>query len=106
MSDDMIETVKTTLDNIRNIQAYKNSRGKFEGESIATNYYYDLSLDGGQTVFEIQPEERILFGFWRDANYLVVEEDDNGFVTVILFTNEAEAEEYAHPSNEDEFEDN
>jgi len=78
-NNDMIDVIKQTLDNSRNIQNHKNPPGKFEGESLATNYYYDLSLNGRETAFYIMPNERLLFEIDSKYTWAKLIESNDGF---------------------------
>lgn len=67
------------------------SAGKFEGESIATLYYYDCFLNGGDVVFEITAEERQAFDIGIGYTHVYLGESDYGFVHLYFCTSEEEA---------------
>ena len=80
----------------------KNS-GKFEGETIATLYYYDCFLNGGDTVFEITDEEREAFGIGSGYKAAYLYESDNGFVHLYFYSDMSEAEQAQNEEyNDDE----
>ena len=54
--------------------------GKFEGESIATLYYYDCFLNGGDAIFEVSDDERKAFDIGPAYTHVYLYESDNGFV--------------------------
>jgi hypothetical protein len=56
--------------------------GKFEGESIATPFYYDIMLDGEGDVIEVETSDRVAFDLDDNDNFVVVFVDDNGFVSL------------------------
>ena len=68
--------------------------GKFEGETVAALYYYDLYMDGCDTIFEILPEEREAFKVGEALTHVYIDESEHGFVTLKWFTSEREAELY------------
>jgi hypothetical protein len=73
--------------------------GKFEGESIATLYYYDCLLNGGDAVFEITDEERKAFDIGEGYKATYLYESNDGFVYLYFYTSmdeaeQAEAEDY------------
>jgi hypothetical protein len=65
--------------------------GKFQGEPMSTEYFWDVSLNGnaeietfedGSTLYavEITDGERQMFGFKGDDEMYVMEETEQGFV--------------------------
>ena len=79
------------------------SAGKFEGETIATLYYYDCFLNGGEVVFEISGDEKQAFLIGDGYKYVYLYESDNGFVHLYFCTSRAKAE--AMESEDTDFED-
>jgi hypothetical protein len=72
---------------------YVKGPGKFEGETAATLFYYDVLMDGcpdsesadGTARFKVSPEERALFverfgESMRLGRWFRIRVDDNGFV--------------------------
>ena len=101
MSEDILQVIKDTINNIEWIQSYKNHPGKFEGESLATNYYYDLSLNGGESVFEVTPAEKSLFQI--ESAFVRIREDDNGFVYLDESNDESDFEDEEDESDFEEW---
>lgn len=79
--------------------------GKFEGESIATLYYYDCSLDGGDTVFEVSDDERQAFDIGPAYTHVYLYESENGFVHLYFCTSQDEAEQMQDEDSQDESDD-
>lgn len=73
-------------------QGIVKSPGKFEGESIATLYYYDCFLNGGGVVMEISDEERRAFDVGTGYTHVYLGESEYGFVHLYFCTSEEEAE--------------
>jgi hypothetical protein len=94
MENDLINIIETTLANIIRIQTFKNSPGKFEGQSLAANWFYDLGLKYGNWVMNVKAGEKILFSLSENDNFVFVDESESGFVSVVFFETEAEADEY------------
>ena len=75
--------------------------GKFEGETGATEYFYDAMLDGDGEDFDdgltgFSPTEEEVEAFGDELNfcmesYLVLHFLEEGFVTLHVFRNEEEA---------------
>lgn len=65
--------------------------GKFEGETVATLYFYDHSLNGDGNVMEVSQEEKEAFDI--DANYVYLAESNDGFVSLEFYDTRDEAEE-------------
>jgi len=59
------------------------SPGKFEGESIATLYYYDAFLNGDGPVFEVSDEEKSAFDI--DSPFVYLAESNDGFVSLEFY---------------------
>lgn len=76
------------------------SPGKFEGESIATLYYYDCFLNGEDTVFEVTEEEKQAFDIPPLDNFVYLQESNDGFVSLEYFTDEKSAEAYRDEEDE------
>lgn len=87
--------------------AYQPGPGKFEGESLATIYYYYALLDGdgdflefpdGETltIFEVDPDEAREFDFDLELGaYYIISVSEAGFVTGRTAT-EAEVASWRH----------
>ena len=65
--------------------------GKFEGESIATLYYYDAYLNGGEVVFEVSDEEKQAFDI--ESSFVYLAESNDRFVSLEFYDTRDEAEE-------------
>lgn len=90
-----LELIKQALSTIESVQSGKfdsKNPGKFEGESIATEYYYDCMLDGNDEIMELSPAEKLLFEIPEIYNWVMVSEDNNGFVTIQYYDNKPESE--------------
>lgn len=70
--------------------------GKFEGETLATPFYYDIMLDGGGDCIEIESSDRLAFGIEDKYNFVVIVEDSNGFASLSWHETQEEAEELAN----------
>lgn len=75
--------------------------GKFEGEPIETPYFYCCALDGGGWVMEVDQEEKTEFGI--TANYVLVCESNDGFVSLEYYDNEEDAETAEYEDMVDEY---
>ena len=72
--------------------------GKFEGESVAVRFYYNLALNGGadDTVFDdLDQQYDIFLNVYRTGNrskaqspHLVIFENSDGFVTGTILTDQ------------------
>lgn len=69
------------------------SPGKFEGETIATLYYYDAFLNGEGAVFEVTEEERKAFDISEETKFVYLHESNDGFVSLEYHDTREEAEE-------------
>lgn len=67
--------------------------GKFEGESIATVYFYNEYLNGGETVFEVTESERELLNVDSEYSFVYLAESESGFVSLEWYRTQAEAEQ-------------
>lgn len=85
--------IQVLEDGTFNLDGYHSGPGKFEGEPLATEYFYMQSLDGGDNVLEVMPDEQRAFGLKWNDNYVYISEDGNGFVHAAYFTNEDDANE-------------
>lgn len=65
--------------------------GKFEGESLATPFYYDIMLNGEGDVIEIESSDRLAFEIEDIYNYVVVIESSDGFVSLFWCETKEEA---------------
>jgi hypothetical protein len=72
--------------------------GKFEGESLATLYYYDCYLNGGETIFQVTNEESHMFNFNPEdnKNWVYLAESNDGFVSLVFFKTEEAAQKYEY----------
>ena len=75
--------------------------GKFEGETLATPFYYEIMLDGEGAVIEIEPSDRLDFDIDDKYNYVYVYEDSMGFVNLFLCETRAKAESFDNDNVED-----
>lgn len=64
--------------------------GKFEGETLATPYFY--MVDDGVDVIEISDDERFEFGIEDKYTHVCVIESNDGFVSLFWAESLAEAE--------------
>ena len=80
------------------------SPGKFEGESIATLYYYDCMLNGGGTIFEVSAEEQKAFDIGPAYTNVYLYESEYGFVHLYFCTSLADAEEMSKENSQNEME--
>jgi len=87
----------TTLEELEKI--YTTNRygiitdsGKFEGETLATPFYYDLMLDGEGEVIEVQPSDRWAFDLEDSDNFVLVCVSNDGFVTLQWYETREAAE--------------
>lgn len=71
-------------------QGIVTSPGKFEGESIATLYYYDCFLNGDGTVFDVSQEESEAFDI--DKKFVYLHESNDGFVSLEFYDFQEDAE--------------
>lgn len=77
------------------------SPGKFEGESLATPYFYNVSLDGSGHIVQIEGEERELFKIEKKYSHILVYESNDGFVSIAYFeTLQAAEESGLNPDND------
>lgn len=88
--------------------------GKFENEPAYTEYYWSLAMQGFSddeiydlddtpiSVFKINPDDRAKHGFSEDTAYLILWEEDQGFVSSFEFTES----EYESSFGLSDFEDN
>ena len=82
----------------RYLKGYTASPGKFEGEPAYVRYFWSDIMDGfGEPfvldgahadILDIEPGEQELFGIESQYEYIVLWEDDNGFVFHRLLTRE------------------
>lgn len=79
------------------------SPGKFQGEFIATIYYYDMYLNGVGTIMEVSDDEREAFGLGENENFVYLYESNDGFVTCYYFPTREEAEENEEYDNMGEY---
>lgn len=70
--------------------------GKFEGETLATPFYYDIMLDGGTDVIEIKPSDRLAFEIEDKYNFVVIVESSSGFVSLSWHETQEDAEKEAN----------
>lgn len=56
--------------------------GKFEGETLATPFYYEIMLEGEGAVIEIEPSDRLAFDIDNKYNFVCVQESNDGFVSL------------------------
>ena len=56
--------------------------GKFEGETLATPFYYEIMLDGEGDIIEIEVSERAGFDIDDKYNFVVVCESSDGFASL------------------------
>lgn len=66
--------------------------GKFEGEHVSILYWYDMFLNGYDTVFEVSDEERKEFEYADDVKYIYLAESNDGFCSLEFYTTREEAE--------------
>lgn len=66
--------------------------GKFEGETLATPFYYDIMLNGEGDVIEIDTSDRLTFDISDRENLVVVHETNDGFVYLTWHETREEAE--------------
>jgi hypothetical protein len=67
------------------------SPGKFEGETIATLYYYDAFLNSDDTVFEVSDEEKSAFGI--DSPFVYLAESNDGFASLEFYNTLEDAQQ-------------
>lgn len=67
--------------------------GKFEGETLATPFYYDIMLDGEGCIIEIEPSDRLAFDIDDKYNYVYVAESNDGFVSLVWCETREQAEQ-------------
>jgi hypothetical protein len=82
-------------------QGIVTSPGKFEGESIATLYYYDAYMNGGEVVFEVSAEEKQAFDI--ETPFVYLKESNDGFVSLVYCKSEKQAEELDEMNTFDEY---
>lgn len=70
--------------------------GKFQGETIATLFYYDCYLNGGETIFETSAEERKTFGLSERDKFVYLDESNDGYVSLVYFKTQEAAEKYSY----------
>jgi hypothetical protein len=68
------------------------SCGKFEGETLATLYYYDAYLNGNSTVMEVSKEEREALGLHESDQWVYVAESNDGFVSLEFYMAQEQAD--------------
>ena len=66
--------------------------GKFEGETLATPYFYDIMLNGEGHVIELSAEDHTIFDIESKYNFVVVLESVSGFVSLAYRTTRERAE--------------
>jgi hypothetical protein len=77
--------------------------GKFEGETVATLYYYDAYMNGNGTVMDVTEEERVIFELDESDKFVYLAESNDGFVSLEFYETETEAEAAEAEDSEDEF---
>jgi len=65
---------------------------KFEGESLATPFYYDLMLDGEGDIIEIESSDRSAFDIEDRYNFVLVLESNDGFISLAYFEDRESAQ--------------
>jgi hypothetical protein len=95
-------TVKTTVDGHELVNGIIRNPGKFEGESLATLYYYDSMLNGDGCVMEVSAEERAAFDLAEDDKFVYLAESGSGFVSLEFYPTREQAEEAEEESDRNE----
>lgn len=98
-----IKRIKEALQTIENVQSGSmNSKnpGKFEGETIATEYFYDCMNDDCEEVIKLSQVEKYIFEIENIYNYVVVNESNDGFSSLSYFSTREEAETYLQANND------
>lgn len=67
--------------------------GKFEGESVATLYYYDAYLNGDGSIMEISQDERNAFEIGPAYTHVYLYESEQGFAHLYFCTSLEQAEQ-------------
>ena len=68
--------------------------GKFEGQTLAAPYYYDVMMETGGEVFEISEDDRIIFPeIDKTMSHVIVLIDGIGFVSVEFHPSLSHAED-------------
>jgi hypothetical protein len=75
--------------------------GKFEGETLATLYFYDAYMNGDGVVFELDEDEKQELGIKSPFVYLA--ESNDGFISLIFCESEKQAEELDEMNSTDEY---
>jgi len=78
------------------------SPGKFEGETVATVYFYEASLDGDGETIAINQDERDFLGIPDQYKYVKVIESNDGFVSLDYLTKEEYYKQEFESDEEDE----
>lgn len=76
--------------------------GKFERETVATLYFYDCYLNGGDTVMELDDVEKAVFN--TDKSFVYLAESNDGFVSLEYYATEEEANARDENDYEDDYE--
>ena len=84
-------------------QGIIRNTGKFEGETLATLYYYDAYLNGDGCIQMVAEDESKEFGI--NALYVYLAESNNGFVSLVFCDTEEQAEELDEMNFFDEYSD-
>lgn len=79
--------------------------GKFEGESLATLYYYDCYLNGQGEVMQVSDEEKRVFNLSESDNWIYLAESNDGFVSLVYFEDEESANKYSYEESGIDIED-
>lgn len=61
------------------------SPGKFEGETLASPFFYNASLDGGCNILELENSDYDLFKIERKYTHVLIYESNDGFVSIAYF---------------------
>lgn len=75
--------------------------GKFEGETLATPFYYDIMLNGEGSTIEIEPSDHLAFDIDDKYTFVHVFEDSMGFVNLFICETREEAESFETDNPED-----
>lgn len=116
MSVDAVRSAREEIAREYRVSAHGTieSPGKFERQSVYVPYFYASYLDGGSTeligiwmIFEVSHDEREAFPELGETTWIVLREDDQGFVHAATYQHdprpELEAEEA--DDNADPYED-
>jgi len=104
-------TIQTEITKIESEYTVKDgiivSPGKFEGESIATVYFYNTLGEIGGDYTEISEEERTVFEIDSQYDYAVILTDDSGFTYLEYANSESHAEDRVNEwyNDDEDFED-